>query len=248
MNRPFDLRARRHRPEVMDQPGLDAGLHAEALRGLERINWWSRTARLLWPWLRQAARAAGGRPLAVLDVATGAGDVPIRLWHLARRAGLALRLDGCDRSAFAVEYARRRAAAAGAEVHFFPRDALAGELPGGYDVALCSLFLHHLTEEQAVRLLGRLAAAARRLLVCDLRRGLGGMVFAQLGTRLLSNSPVVRCDGPLSAAAAFTCDEARALAHRAGLAGADVRAAWPYRFLLRWDQSPPARDPHGDRA
>ena len=80
--------ARRHRQaEVMDQPDLDLARHLLALRGLERINFWSGSAGILWPTVRTALRQAG-RPLRLLDVATGAGDVPIRLWQRARRAGL----------------------------------------------------------------------------------------------------------------------------------------------------------------
>src|SRR5918912_1375115 len=78
------------RPEVMDQPGLDPRRHAHALRGLARINFWSGSAGILWPDLAALARETAPRPLRVLDVATGGGDVPIRLWRRARRAGLDL--------------------------------------------------------------------------------------------------------------------------------------------------------------
>jgi hypothetical protein len=37
--------------------------------------------------------------------------------------------------------------------------------------------------------------------------------------------------------AAFTPDEARALAGRAGLHGVRVFRRWPYRFLLEWSRS-----------
>lgn len=235
MSGAFDLRVRRRTPEIMDQADLDAGLHEQALRGLERINRWSRSAQLLWPALRSCAPATGGRPLRVLDLATGAGDVPLRLWRLSRRAGVPLEIEGCDRSARAVAHARRRATEARAGVRFFEWDALAGPLPGPYDVTTCSLFLHHLDEEAAVRLLRHMAAAAGLMvLVHDLRRSRGGMLFAYLGSRLLSASPVVHHDAPASVAAAFTCAEVRELARRAGLEGAEVQKRWPYRFLLRW--------------
>src|SRR5437660_977048 len=98
----------------MDQPGLDPAQHARALRGLARINWWSRSSGILWPALLAQARAAGA--LRVLDLATGAGDVPIRLGRRARAAGVPVRIEGCDVSAVAVEYARRRAERVGADV------------------------------------------------------------------------------------------------------------------------------------
>lgn len=229
---------RRLEPEVMDDPGLDAGLHRQALRGLARINAWSGSARILWPAIAALARQVAPRPLRLLDVATGGGDVPLRMARRARRAGLHLEIAGCDRSAVAVQSATEAAARAGAAVHFTVRDALADGLPDGFDVLTCSLFLHHLTHDDAVKLLRTMAAAARHLvLVNDLRRSGGGWWFAYFGTRILSRSPVVHVDGPRSVAAAFTVAEAAALAAEAGLPGATVARRWPFRFLLTWQRA-----------
>jgi SAM-dependent methyltransferase len=230
-----NVRHRHREPEVMDQPGLDPQRHVRALRGLETINFWSGSARILWPPLAALAREQGGRPVRVLDVATGAGDVPLRLWRRARRAGLTLEVEGCDVSATAVDHAQGRAAREQAAVRFFVRDALSGPLPAGYDAVTCSLFLHHLGEEQAGELLRRMAEAAGRLvLVSDLVRGRTGWLLAYAGSRLLSRSAIVHTDGPRSVEAAFTPAEARALAERAGLAGVRVERHWPCRFLLSW--------------
>jgi 2-polyprenyl-3-methyl-5-hydroxy-6-metoxy-1,4-benzoquinol methylase len=232
---PFALHRRRE-PELIDQPDLEEQLHAGALHGLERLNFWSGSAGILWRPIRALARRTG-TPLRLLDLATGAGDVPLRLWHKARRAGLALEVAGCDRSPRAVAHACRRAAETGAEVHFFECDALTGLLPEDYDIVTCSLFLHHLDEGPAVELLRRMGQSARRLvLVSDLRRGLSGLLLAYAATRLLTASPVVHRDGPLSVNAAFTPSEALALAHRAGLAGARVVHRWPCRYLLFWER------------
>jgi SAM-dependent methyltransferase len=225
---------RNRQPEVMDRPDLDRPRHFQALRGLERINFWSGSAGILWPPIRDLARQSAG-PLRLLDVATGAGDVPIRLWHKARRAGLAVRIDGCDRSPAAVEYARQRARDRRADVGFFVCDALSGFFPLGYDVVTSSLFLHHLDEEQAVALLRQMAeAAGRLLLVNDLVRSRTGYLLAWAGTRLLSGSEVVHVDGPRSVEGAFTLAEAQALAEQAGLHGAKPARRWPCRWLLTW--------------
>jgi 2-polyprenyl-3-methyl-5-hydroxy-6-metoxy-1,4-benzoquinol methylase len=173
--------------------------------------------------------------LRVLDLATGAGDLPIRLWHKARRAHIQLRLEGCDVSPRAVAYAHQRAKNQGADVRFFQLDALADALPTNYDVLTSSLFLHHLNDEQAVNLLRRMAQAANRLvLINDLRRNLAGLALAYIGTRLLSTSDVVHRDGVMSVRAAFTLEEVRTLARNAGLEGAQVKKRWPCRFLLAW--------------
>jgi 2-polyprenyl-3-methyl-5-hydroxy-6-metoxy-1,4-benzoquinol methylase len=173
----------------------------------------------------------------VLDVATGAGDVPISLARRARRSGLEIGIDGCDISPVAIRFAARAADAAGVPVGFFPLAARNEPLPGGYDIVMCSLFLHHLGEDDAVGLLRDMAGAARStILVNDLLRTWAGYGLAWTGCRLLSRSPIVHHDGPASVRAAFRLDEVRVLAERAGLAGVELRRRWPCRFLLSWSR------------
>ncbi len=219
----------------MDQPGLDPVAHASALNALERINWWSGSAGILWPALRDLLRAQAPRPVRVLDVACGAGDVALRLARRARRAGLPLEIAGCDVSDTALSFARERAKHSDVPVEFFSFDALNDPLLTNYDVVTTSLFLHHLDEEDAVTLLRRLGEmAGRLLLVNDLARCRLGYMAAWLGTRVLSRSWVARIDGPLSVAGAFTPAEALEMARQAGLAEAPVARRWPFRFLLTW--------------
>jgi 2-polyprenyl-3-methyl-5-hydroxy-6-metoxy-1,4-benzoquinol methylase len=222
----------------MDQPGLDSGRHAEALRGLERVNFWSGSARTLWSPILSLARKTGMPSLGILDVATGAGDVPIALWQKAQAAGLRLQIDACDVNPHAVQYSRREAAQKKAKVRFLELDALREPLPVGYDVVVSSLFLHHLDEVEAVELLRRMAAAARRMvLVNDLVRSPAGFILAYVGIRLLTSSEVAHVDGPRSVEGAFTLQEVCGLTERAGLRGATVKGCWPCRLLLKWERS-----------
>lgn len=228
-----DTTVRRCRPELMDTPGLDPHRHAQALRALARVNRLSRTSSRVWAFLHRVRRSSD-RPLRVLDVACGGGEVAVALARRARRAGVALEMHGCDVSAFAVDYARERAMEARVEASFFALDVLDGPLPGGYDLVCSSLFLHHLADEDAVRLLERMASAGRAVLVQDLVRSRVGYALAWMVLRVVSRSPVAHADGPRSVEGAFTVQEARDLARRAGLVGAVVGRCWPRRFQVRW--------------
>lgn len=230
-----DLSRRKRRPEIMDQPDLDALEHAAALRGLGRINAFSQSIGALWPMIARLARERPGSPLRVLDLASGGGDVPVALARRAARARLDVRVDGCDISPRAVAFARAKAEARRVEVGFFECDAVAGTLSTGYDVLTSTLFLHHLDDPTAVDVLRRMREAAGvAVLVDDLVRSRAGHALAWAGCRVLSRSRVVHHDGPASVSAAFTPAEALELARRAGLDGATITRHWPQRFLLAW--------------
>ena len=219
----------------MDQPGLDEVTHRRALRSLQRINSFSRSSHLLWPSIAQVIRCNSDRPVTVLDVACGAGDVCVALQAMAAKRGIVLDVTGCDVSPIAVKHCRELADKRCVSVQFHQRDAIQDGIPGSYDVVTCSLFLHHLEEEAAVGLLRQMAAACNHLvLINDLIRSRLGYQLARFGCRLLSRSEIVHVDGPRSVAGAFTCEEALRLAQQAGMTGVSISKHWPQRFLMRW--------------
>jgi 2-polyprenyl-3-methyl-5-hydroxy-6-metoxy-1,4-benzoquinol methylase len=227
--------ARVRQPELTDDLALDADGHAHAVCGLARINRVSGSSRILWRALAPLLCASPSKEFRLLDVAAGAGDVVIGLCARARRAGIRLSADAVDFNPKALEIGRQWAAAAGANVRFFALDVLRQAIPQIYDIVTCSLLLHHLSDEQAVDLLRKLAACTRGvLLVNDLRRAWGSIFEVYLATRFLTTSPVTRIDGMRSVRAAYTTEEMRALAAQAGLQGTEVSPRRPARLLLQW--------------
>lgn len=233
-----DMGGRLREPELMDAPGLDSAQHVQALRALARVNRVSGVAARVWQDVLRLSleRRARGmeEPLRILDVACGGGDILVDVARRARSAGVPLEVHGCDVSPVALEHARREAERRGVTAGFFARDVLAEGLPGGYDLVCSSLFHHHLSKEEAVKLLRTMAEAGQAVLVQDLLRGTMGYVLAWLALRLLSRSDIAREDGPRSVRAAFSLPEVRTMAVEAGLAGAVIRRGWPERFILRW--------------
>jgi 2-polyprenyl-3-methyl-5-hydroxy-6-metoxy-1,4-benzoquinol methylase len=231
------LMQRDRQPELMDQPGLDGETHRRALAALGKTNKVCRVSRAIWRSIRDARiLPTDGRPLRILDIASGGGDNIIGIAKLAARQGVSIEAHGCDINPTAVEYAQKAAAASGASgVQFFQLNALQEQLPEDYDVVMCTLFLHHLIETDAREMLRRMAHAAKRyLLVDDLRRNRLGYFYAWAGARLLTRSHIVHTDGPLSVRAAFSIAEVSQLAREAGWSDVHFRFHWPQRFLMTW--------------
>jgi 2-polyprenyl-3-methyl-5-hydroxy-6-metoxy-1,4-benzoquinol methylase len=237
----LDLRSRNLQPELMDDPSLDGVSHEQALTGLRRINWWSRTDLAVWRAIRRNLEGLRiDRPISILDIASGGGDLAIRLSQRAERAGIAVEIEGCDISPTAIGFATRQALAANrGNVWFTLCNALQEPLPRAqYDVVMCSLFLHHLTADDGILLMEKMQAAARSLvLIDDLQRTRLGYCLAWLGCRLLTRCHVVHVDGPMSVEGALTVTETQKLAERAGIRNAAFETHWPERFIMTSLQS-----------
>lgn len=230
------------RTELLDRPGVPPGELARNLRDIARLNRLGSTPALLRraaPLVTRAAHA-GVAPISVVDVGTGGADVPLALVRWARARGHRVRVVALDASPAVLACARL--AARGADgVRLIAGDAL--RLPlrsGSVDLALCSLTLHHLTDEAVVGLLRTMADVARvGFVVSDLRRSRAAIAAAWLATRLLSTNRLTRHDGPLSVRRAYTPHELARLAAAADLPGMRWRRARFFRIIGVWTREPP---------
>jgi 2-polyprenyl-3-methyl-5-hydroxy-6-metoxy-1,4-benzoquinol methylase len=232
------LQHRRRQAELMDNPELQKSLHDQALAGLRRINRWSRTGAAVWTGIRDLLKSdSAGQPLTILDLACGSGDMALWLARRLQQFNCRFLIHGVDISSTAVAAATQQAATAAIDgLSFHQCDVLQDAFPlPRYDVVMNSLFLHHLEAPEVVRVLQRMATAAgKRVVIDDLRRTRLGYFLAWTGCRLLSRSPIVHFDGPVSVEGAFSDTEILQLARQAGLSSARLQHHWPQRFLLTW--------------
>jgi SAM-dependent methyltransferase len=230
--------------ELMDDPALPVGEHMHALAALARINTVSLTAQHLAAAVGRLLPRRPERPMVVVDLACGGGDVTVSLAEiLGRHLGPdGIRVIGIDASGRAIDHCRRLATARHCPAaEFLVADVVTEACPP-CDVAVSTLFLHHLDDEPAVAMLASMAAAAEcGGVISDLLRSRAGLALALLGTTLLSTSRVARIDGPVSVKAARTLAEYRGLLQRAQLEHATLRRTWPERCLVEW--SAPSRGP-----
>jgi SAM-dependent methyltransferase len=210
MKRAFDP----HEPEFMDRDHpVTPALEAE-MRNLVSINRNFGSHRLLRKFLELWLNS--GRCYRVLDLCTGAGDVPRVMVEWARARDISLRIDAVDASEASLEIARA-ASAEYPEIQFIRSDALKFESKDAYDIVVCSLALHHFSNEQAVAMLRHCRELSHRfVLVADLERSLFTLAGVYLLTTLFYPEPVTCSDGVLSARRAFSYREFRELAISAG--------------------------------
>ncbi len=172
------------------------------------------------------------RVVTVLDVGTGAGDIPRALVRWARRQGRRIRVFALDRDAATLQIAAELVRDY-PEITFLRGDALALPIrPGAVDLTISAMTLHHLEPDAGVQYLAEMDRAARLgFVVNDLVRSRIAHWVVWLITRFITRSAISRHDGPLSVRRSYTPGEVSALCEKAGLLDADVVHHWPYLRL-----------------
>ncbi len=172
-----------------------------------------------------------GERIEVLDVACGGGDLARALTAWGRRRGFALHVTGLDLSPTALDCARRRGPL-DSRLRFVCgdlHDALCRD--HAFDYVTCSLFFHHLTDDEVVSTLRAFDRFARRgIVVNDLIRRRRHLIWCWLFTRPFNE--VLRHDGPLSVRRAFRVDELAPLVERSGLDWLEIETHFGHRLTL----------------
>jgi SAM-dependent methyltransferase len=228
---------RREGVELLDSESIDPGALAGNLRDLRRANRYlgglAIVRRYLW---RALAALPVEEPVRVLDVGTGAADVPLALAAWARRAGRRVQIVGLDQQPQVVAYAAEQTRGQPA-LRLVRGDARALPFPdAAFDFAVCALTLHHLPPPEAVATLAALARVARRgIVVVDLERSWPGYAATWLWSHTCTTNALTRHDAALSVLRAYTAPELRALGAAAGLSAARVhREAGCRLALVAW--------------
>lgn len=230
----FDIGSRSRQDELMDTEEVDFEEFRGCLRDLERVNRLTlayRPTLAFFASIRERAEGLG-RPLRVVDVGSGYGDMLRRVAAFAREAGIDVALTGVDLNPWS-----RRAAVestpAGYPIRWVTTDAFTFEPEEGIDVVISSLFTHHLPDSLVVRFLAWMEATARLgWFVSDLHRHPLPFHFFRYFARLARFHRFVQHDGPVSIARAFSADDWRGFLHEAAIDPDDVAIEWHVPFRL----------------
>jgi len=200
--------------EMMDRPQPVSSELERDLQRLRQLNRWFGSYRLVSDFMRRWITP--GARMRIVDLATGSGDIPRLIIDYARKSGAHVEIDALDRQPATLQIARTLSSRY-PEISYHEANILEWNGIQDYDVALCSLVLHHFSDEDAVNVLRRCRELSKTfVLVSDLRRGFLLRVGVRLLTAVIFREPMTRFDARLSAERAFSFSEMRRLAVWAG--------------------------------
>jgi len=219
----------------MDADDVAYPVFRDCLADLARVNRLTLAHRPTLSYLDKIWRAGSlpeDRPVEIIDVGSGYGDLLATIDHWARRRGVPVRLTGIDLNPWSARAAAEAWRGAG-QVDWVTGDALT--YGGQADVIVTSLVTHHLSDAQIVQLLGWMQTTARvGWFINDLHRHPVAYHGFKLLAHMMRWHPFVRHDGPVSIARAFTMADWRTYVAQAGVdpRAVHIRRRFPFRICV----------------
>lgn len=223
--------------EALDDPAADPALVTRMVADLARCNRWLGGASAVHYGLSRLLLASDrGRSLTLLDVGTGAGDLPRDAVRWAARRNITLRPIGLERISAAARVAKD-------DAHVPMILGCAGALPlraRSVDFVMISQVAHHLSAASAARLFADADRLARRgVIVADLHRTPLASLGFRVAARLLGVHPTTLHDGVTSLKRGYTVAAMAAICEHAGITNATVKMRPFARVVAWWTPSPP---------
>ncbi len=169
----------------------------------------------------------------VLDIGFGGGDSIKQLSKFADKINENLYFYGVDLKSDCVKYAEDN-------LYLIDNKKLicddyrniSADLLKQIDVIHCSLFLHHLTNEEIISLFKFCKSNQCIILANDLHRHWLAYYSIKILTSIFSKSYLVKNDAPLSVKRGFKKSELVSLLKKAGFSNYSVKWSWAFRYKL----------------
>lgn len=173
----------------------------------------------------------------VAEFACGDGSTIYRLAQWAKKMNYDLKFSGFDINCAFIEYAQQQQHKH-LPIQFSVQDVLSETFrKNKFDIILCNLFCHHLTNEELILFVKQLNQQANvGVMINDLHRHR----IAYLGFKIISFlkkfSPMVKHDGLVSIRRGFTKREIISLLEQAGIQNYQVKWCFPFYYHISWSK------------
>ncbi|OBX24412.1 MULTISPECIES: methyltransferase domain-containing protein [Bizionia] len=227
-----DTKYRSHTIEIMDDLDLSGEVLIDALDQLATINKLLGGNQVTLNGLKKILEdQPKDKTISIIDLGCGSGDMLRKVADYGRENGYTFKLIGVDANQATIDYANQLATNY-PEIAFIKEDILTEEFKTHtYDIAMCTLFLHHFDDKVALNLLQTLLKNAKMgILVNDLHRHRLAYYLFKLVTLGIKND-MTKNDGLLSILRAFKRKDlerfSKEIKHKSTI-------SWHWAFRYQW--------------
>jgi len=171
------------------------------------------------------------RTISIVDLGCGNGDMLRVLANFARKQNLKFNLTGIDANAYTINVARKMSTEF-SNINYLSEDIFSPQFDVmRYDIALCTLTLHHFHEEELLKLLGTLNKnAAIGIVINDLQRSAIAYRLFQFVSFVFRLKRMPKEDGLTSILRGFKKNELINFSEKLNLTNYKIRWKWAFRY------------------
>jgi len=226
------FKTRSYEPEMLDALDIPADLLIKNLRELDFINRALAGHSISITGIKELVTQKD-KTYHIVDLGCGSGDAMQYISRWAKAAGFKVRLTGVDRNAnviqYMTQYCKDYPNITGVVNDF--SEFLKTET--SIDIIHCSLFCHHLNEDELLELFRYIRNSVHTGFVLnDLQRSRIAYYGVYAITHLLNGSTLSKNDGPISVLRAFRKKELQLLLQNSEISNYSIRWKWAFRYLV----------------
>ena len=227
-----DTTYRSKETEIMDNLDMSGDLLIKTLDQIAKINKWLGGNRVTVNGVRELLKDSDtNKAITIVDLGCGNGDMLRELANFGRQRGYSFKLIGLDANQTTIEYAKKLSVEF-SEITYVKQDVLSSDFQiRTFDIALCTLFLHHFEDKVVVDFLKKTRnQSSIGLVINDLHRHpIAYFLFWVVAT--IIGNPMVKTDGLISILRGFKRNEIEAYAKQLNLKSSLI---WRWAFRYEW--------------
>ncbi len=229
---PDKFKHRSSQSELLDSDTVPAKLLFRNLRELDFLNRTSGGHSISLEGIKKLIKDKN-KNYHIVDLGCGSGDSLKYFADWARKNNFSINFTGVDKNKNAISFLERNCSGY-PEIEGFTGDYrvfLNQNLQ--IDIVHCSLFCHHLKDNELIKLLEKMnSIASTGFVINDLQRNRFAYYGAKIMTTLLNGSSLSKNDGPVSVLRGFKYNELELLIKRAGIKHFIIYRRRGFRFLV----------------
>jgi 2-polyprenyl-3-methyl-5-hydroxy-6-metoxy-1,4-benzoquinol methylase len=228
----MNFRNRSYTPELLDSDDIPTEGLYQNLRELDFINRWLGGHKVVLDGVRAFLKKnPAAQMISIMEIGSGGGDNLRETGILLNKKNITYQLRGVDLKEDCVQFAQQQQTI---PISYQVCDyQLADTQLQKPHYIFNSLFCHHFTDEQLVKMLQWMHKNAEKgFFIADLHRHALAYYSIKCLTRLFSKSYLVKNDAPLSVLRGFSRKEWENLLQEAGITNYTIRWKWAFRWLI----------------
>ncbi|WP_460635750.1 methyltransferase domain-containing protein [Larkinella harenae] len=228
----LNTKQRSSQEEFLDDFSLEGDELRDALDKIAAINRWLGGNQVTLDGIEKLLKnAPAQKPLSIVDIGCGNGDMCRAVVDFGRQRGISVHVLGIDANEYTIQHARKLSTAY-PTVSYAVMNVFGADFARlNYDIALCTLTLHHFTDEQILALMGLLTRQAKLgVVINDLHRSAFAYRLFELLCFVFRLNKLSKEDGLISILRGFKKQDLEAFSRQLQLTSYQINWRWAFRY------------------